>query len=198
MKEKPILFSAEMVRAILDGRKTQTRRVSTYQRFLWTENGIAAQDGDSPVACPYGKVGDHLWVRETWSSYINAITLEVGYVYKASHGLLPGQKWKPSIHMPRKASRITLEITNVRVEHLQDISEQDAIAEGIINEVYVQGEPLSSCWWNYQNKIYGSALDSPIDSFRSLWNLINATKHPWESNPWVWVIEFKRVNDDEQ
>ena len=227
MKERPILFSGEMVRAILEERKSQTRRVIKPRKPFRTQlswygphpgGGWWGSDGshDTPAMdrgfpCPYGAVGDRLWVRETWG--IGAI--EVGpkgpaaYIaYKAdgTHtpfdyrtdcrkisltskpevGLHSPDHWRPSIHMPRWASRITLEITGVRVEKVQEISERDAEAEGI------------DCWEDNFFKDYSTNKPSwfrqPIASYQTLWDSINAKRgFGWDSNPWVWVIEFKRV-----
>jgi len=177
MKERPILFSGPMVRAILDGRKTMTRRVVKWKygengtpacpiesvdRFADIVQGLAENLSGDPVPfceakCPFGVPGDRLWVRETWQDIGAADRPE--YVY-AADGEWSG-KWRPSIHMPRWASRITLEVVSVRVDRLEDISEEDAKAEG-----------------------YASA-----DEFLGA---------PWAvsvgPNPWVWVVEFRRMN----
>jgi len=235
IKERPMLFSAPMVRAILDGGKTQTRRTNGFE---WTnmsmpdmwdkvEIGFYGNDlgawfrfddqginRDTFVKCPYGKVGDRLWVRETFqylfadgfdhdsSPYPDQKTGE-GYnpSYPATDGIkeyvdgddLIVSKCTPSIHMPRWASRINLEITAVRVERLNDISETDAWAEGI------ECEPCDQtvCFKNYMadNWIpaWGDTFDTAaILSFESLWESINGSGS-WQQNPWVWVIEFKRV-----
>ena len=120
--------------------------------------------------CPYGQAGDHLWVRETfWKHETGAI------FYKADNdNIRNGEKFKPSIFMPRSASRITLEITNIRVERLQEISNEDSLSEGIA----IPDEPVHF---------------APREYFKILWNNINSKKYPWSSNPWVWVIEFKKV-----
>lgn len=158
MKERPILFGSEMVRAILDGRKTQTRRVMKPQpdtthngEPYWHVGGLrvghitnpeSARVGNNPLKCPYGKPGDRLWVRETWQQVsrfgdgqLRTITepdsCAGGLLYAATNKKEEPPKWRPSIFMPRWASRITLEVTDVRVEGVQDISEEDAIAEGI-------------------------------------------------------------------
>ena len=187
MKYIPILFSTPMVQAIMEGRKTQTRRVCKHQYWSYHEivdvnvNGIT-QKVDRSVSCPYGKVGDVLWVREGWAplgEYPNNT-----YMYKADTHQ-PYSKWKPSIHMPKEACRIFLEITNIRVERLQDISDKDAIAEGIER---MQGV----FWWkNYLNDPL-PGTSSPTVSFCTLWQSING-KESLKSNPWVWVIEFKRI-----
>lgn len=193
MKERPILFSAPMVRAILDGTKTQTRRVVKDRHidaappacfFQWLRE-----------RCTYGKPGDRLWVRETWQAFfddevpadrprgprhtmgIPARPDRKSFVFYRADGPGPvhrdgyAARWMPSIHMPRKYSRITLEVTGVRVERLQDISHADAMAEGM-------------------------ALDDAIYDYSRLWEQINGTGS-WDANPWVWVIEFQRVGESE-
>jgi hypothetical protein len=175
--EKPILFSTLMVQAILEGRKTQTRRVIKCDFYVENDPPLTAYIPDyitgepQPVKlpCPYGQIGDRLWVRETFVYHHTGQLF-----YKTDIPVLchKNWKWKPSIFMPRTASRITLEITDIRIERLQDISEEDCLSEGI----------------NYQ----GNAYDT-IGAFSDLWDSINAKKHPWQSNPWVWVIEFKRI-----
>lgn len=203
MKEHPILFSAPMVKAILDGRKTVTRRVvkpqppanahqvetwhhpDTKPRFFaWTTAGEISDQWE-PLPCPYGQPGDRLWVRETFCPiypqdphYNGGRPIEYDYQATYKHGDRLGdligakKKWKPSIHMPRWASRITLEVTGVRVERLLDISEADARAEGI------------SC--------NGCPGRHATADFRALWESINGPSS-WDANPWVWVVEFKRV-----
>jgi len=199
MKERPILFSAPMVRAILDGRKTQTRRAvkpqpvhmfgeGNHSNYEW-RGGVFALDmypKNSLILnhCPYGQPGDRLWVREAWSHDAESLeqcraSLEdamgggmYGPYYRATESAPDTLRWRPSIHMPRWASRIDLLITGVRVERLQDISTEDALAEGI------------------------SRMECPdwhaTTDFRALWESINGPGS-WEANPWVWVIEFKRV-----
>lgn len=195
MNEHPILFSTEMVQAILTGRKTQTRRVVKSELIIeqaefergnrpnviqsepslqyWTEN-----------SCPFGQVGDRLWVRETWyqkgtvgrtypddDEYQFFGHRQAAYV---ADGDAPKDwtfKKRPSIHMPRWACRLILEITNIRIERLNDISEADCVKEGI-----------------------GSALlrDCKRPKFMQLWESINGTDS-WDKNPWVWVVEFKVI-----
>ncbi|WP_370599596.1 hypothetical protein [Pseudomonas nitroreducens] len=222
MKERPILFSGPMVRAILEGRKTVTRRpvrggqVPTedksipsngprwsaigqrhprygYCVFGQTEAECAQELGQRGV-CPYGQPGDRLWVRETWA---RVGTGDPGHlVYRATYPrCLPpwlenvpadirdaGYRWRPSIHMPRSACRLLLEITAVRVERLQDITEQQAIEEGVHRDVRK---------W-FKSDEGGFAHDSAGDAFADLWCTINGPSS-WGANPWVWVVEFKRV-----
>jgi hypothetical protein len=190
MEEHPILFSTEMVKAILDGSKTQTRRVIKLSRSWFDENGKLVdtnywkgEDLVKTIKCPYGQVGDHLWCKETWASDCTCENPECnGVIYKAGYaGKIIPDKWRPSIFLPRKFSRITLEITEVRVQRLQEISEADIIAEG--------------CWWDTFN-MGGKLLhqgDVPDIWYRHLWNSINGKKYPWESDPWVWAITFKVI-----
>ncbi len=216
MKERPILFSGPMVRAILSGQKTQTRRAvkapgwapgsgdytGRMQLGLSADGRVGLQAYFEHretatwhgVRCPYGQPGDRLWVRETWMD-LQGTGVEhrdrdgkrQRYAYGAdtppgSHGDECrkdfGLKWRPSIHMPRAASRITLEVTGVRVERLQDISEADAIAEGL------------------QRTAGGSWLPGPCDhpewAYHQLWDQINGPG-AWDANPWVWVVEFKHL-----
>lgn len=215
MKERPILFSAPMVRAILDGRKTQTRRIlkpaplppvarwimSNNQWVPKALNEVVQQQYVSTwpmsLKCPYGIIGDRLWVRETFAPVYDSCEHPelpdcpkeewiTGYAYKA-YGVNTVDKWKPSIFMPRAASRITLEITNVRVERLQDISESDAKAEGVIAGCSNCGDPV-----DYDNCKCGIQKPEYRDSYIWLWNEING-KDAWNKNPWVWVIEFRRI-----
>lgn len=187
IKERPILFSGAMVRALLAGTKTQTRRICKDQpaeiiKTNFSTSGYA--DGANRImVCPYGQPGERLWVRENFSKLEHGTT-----VYQADAGWIPGAiKWKPSIHMPRVASRILLEIVSVRVERLQDISEADAVAEGI-HASPALGEPA------YLDYINGGLVE-PIKSYRSLWQKINGPDS-WAANPWVWVVEFKLVGPE--
>lgn len=172
MSERPILFNGEMVRAILEGRKTQTRRVVKQLDLIQDTDPPAFRDayGDwhpTVSRSPYGQPGDRLWVRETWSLHD---TDNPAYKAGASEGELEYYRWHPSIHMPRKFSRITLEVTGVRVERVQEITPEDAKAEGIEH------------------------LYAPRNAFANLWNSINAKRgYSWESNPWVWVVDFTRI-----
>lgn len=228
IEERPILFSTDMVRAILEGRKSQTRRVckipsNATQVNYWAppsgkaEPGYAAPGvnywtplGNHLDRCPYGQVGDRLWVRETfvlesdreyigdvklptncpiqtvpddgeWGEYhliphYRATDPEPNIVSEDQEDFDDRTRWTPSIFMPRWASRITLEITGIRVERLQDISHKDALAEGVYYDVSKPG-------------------GAPVARFQRLWNSINIKNHPWESNPWIWVIEFAVWDD---
>jgi hypothetical protein len=194
MKERPILFSGPMVRAILEGRKTQTRRVVNLiggpnnRGDEYINKGVLIHPLAGPYRCPYGKAGDRLWVRETFSAYApqgqtgNWKTGEnVTYVYRADDADADVARWYPCIFLPRHASRITLEITEVRVERLQEISEADAGDEGagIRLSDYPQWDGDPDCY----RKL-----------FRVGWDGLNAKRgYSWESNPWVWVVEFKRL-----
>lgn len=211
MKERPILFSGEMVRAILEGRKTQTRRTIKPQPIYKPEERdggitiaasliqpqgpqIKSQGGNKP---PFGpniflsmfqkfKVGERLWVRETWAAWssfesngpdevegtskdlIEQGLCQAHISYRADHQTT-ANRWRPSIFMPRWASRITLEITNVRVQRLDEISPSDAVAEGM-------------------------AVDDAIHDYRCLWDSLNKKRGlGWDTNPWIWAITFRRV-----
>ncbi|MCH9562454.1 hypothetical protein [Klebsiella pneumoniae] len=201
MKERGMIFNGEMVRAILDGRKTQTRRPIKWKQTRFTEIGEREDGSKWPWSedaehacdfwhpCPFGAVGDRIWVRETWAS---GLSTKSTLAYRATHkredledGFYDTIKWTPSIHMPRWVSRILLEITDVRVERLNAISEEDARAEGIIDGGCLNcGEP-EPC---------GCANPEPdaTDAFAYLWQSIYGQDN-WNANPWVWVIEFKRV-----
>ncbi|HGP0335459.1 TPA: hypothetical protein ACLE2I_004670 [Klebsiella quasipneumoniae] len=219
MKERGMIFNGEMVRAILDGRKTQTRRPIKWKQTRFTEIGERedgskwpwSEDADHACdfwhPCPFGAVGDRIWVRETfqgplvheelfeeYSAYPEKFETPEYCEYAADGGVRPEycdlddnlrHGWRPSIHMPRWASRILLEITGVRVERLNTISEEDARAEGIIDGGCLNcGEP-EPC---------GCANPEPdaTDAFAYLWQSIYGADS-WQANPWVWVIEFKRV-----
>lgn len=214
MKERPILFNGEMVRAILDGRKTQTRRIvkpswlpvveecmRVNRKWVWTTM-------EYDLTTPYGEPGDRLWVREKWGHFldpfegmdwipdrpfrpITEIKFGSGYICNSNiiwaadghfewaddESSEPVSRWKPSIHMPRWASRINLEITKVRVERLNDISEEDARAEGVEATKF---ECVDGNKYSYQYP------------FQELWSFINGFES-WKKNPWVWVIEFRRI-----
>jgi hypothetical protein len=187
MKERPILFSAPMVRALLDGCKTQTRRIYKNRKHPDAGCDIAASELVREPQhvidriCPYGQPSDRLWVRET-HSVVPDSDETAGYssVLYAADGGEPYGKWKPSIHMFREHSRILLEVTGVRVERLQDISEADAADEGV--EYYepshtVGLQPCSAHRYAYED----------------LWREINGSGS-WDANPWVWVVEFRRLS----
>ena len=221
MKERPILFNAEMVKAILSGRKTQTRRViklPLIDKDMGCE--LAGNELAGEVAagdyrnCPLGKPGDQLWVRETWSDVNNSGCPSVAYRAdgevrdlgeedgeEADPNLekyrfatwYPDQingtegRWRPSIHMPRWASRIQLEITNVGVQRLQNISSGDAVREGICQL------PASGRYCiNPGDQYFGGASHSAKEVYSWLWESIYG-EGSWGANPWVWVIEFERV-----
>lgn len=190
MKERPILFSAPMVCALLAGTKTQTRRVVKPQPHIVEEGGsvVGVHTPDDQrhgrlgkmLYCPYGRPGDRLWVRETFARIDGQQQpwIETDYRATYTHGDRLGdslgikKRWSPSIHMPRHASRITLEVTGVRLERLQDISASDARAEGI-------GRNQCPDW-------------HAVADYRELWSQING-RGSWDANPWVWVVEFKRI-----
>lgn len=217
MKERPILFSAPMVRAILAGNKTQTRRIvkpqpewvdgAWYWRSRRYNNGLGVHyfhtDAESAAermasVCPYGAPGDRLWVRETfgfgWQDGLGGYSAlrPTGTQYERPDKVFfkadfpdddekNGKRcWRPSIHMPRWASRITLEVVAVRVERLQDISNSDATAEGFEDNFEADGSA------------YGAVLTTARESFADLWCEINGPDS-WYENPWVWVVEFRSL-----
>lgn len=191
MTERPILFSGPMVQALRAGRKTQTRRVvkppppAGHSWAGWCISSTHRADegkatwalGEGPlmrdahrVHCPHGRLGDRLWVRETFAP------VTVGYAYAADPiwTASPAGKWRPSIHMPRAASRITLEITEVRVERLQSISDVNLECEGL-------------------QEVIDAGVDHdgyPRDAWRALWSSINGADS-WDANPWVWAVSFR-------
>ncbi|HIE8741900.1 hypothetical protein PAG80_18175 [Klebsiella quasipneumoniae] len=254
MKERGMIFNGEMVRAILDGRKTQTRRIMKVQpsedftpmnmaletdyKARWYTPGIVDKDGylqpaskevfgvsneNEGYSCPFGAVGDRIWVRETWgvvsheldeggriqpwtpdrpATAIHEMPFGNGYysghaIYAADGDFTWGDDdgyedgrscWKPSIHMPRAASRILLEITDVRVERLNAISEEDAEAEGIDMEALYDSQDCYDCIANHNM----TGRPTVTGAFKYLWESIYG-EEGWKSNPWVWVIEFKRI-----
>lgn len=216
--ERPILFTGANIRAILEGRKTQTRRVfkdTTEHEGPYNPAYLQAHRGERGWAeiCPYGAPGDRLWVRETFAlecdqEYVGESEFEDwrdGRPFQTHPGdddrgtseyhTIPryratepdtllmikdaeepeeGMAWTPSIFMPRWASRITLEITGVRVERVQDISHKDALAEGVEYDLSKEN-------------------GAPVPRFMALWDSINGKKHPWASNPWVWALTFRKL-----
>jgi hypothetical protein len=191
MADKPILFSAPMVRALLAGTKTQTRRTlkSPYGTLELTSAGW------KPVHTKV-RVGDRLWVRETWAplTYLThndpgTQAIADGGFYRADEGTVDGEisKWKPSIFMPRHASRLTLTVTDVRVERLQDISEEDAIAEGIASKKICG---VGDVWTHYLNPHGPVGWNDPRQSYQSLWESINGPGS-WDANPWIVAYTFR-------
>lgn len=237
MRERPILFNDEMVRALLGGRKTQTRRVvkmpPSWDCIVYADWGngwwpYRSDDGESPsydnneipMNCPYGRSGDRLWVRETWwqaGDHVFTYPEDDEGVWSGSRrvhyaadgeppnepnrdypeGLRNGQfsaaephrlwRKRPSIHMPRWASRILLEVVSVRVERLKDISPADAEAEGLSKWPHKGGFA-----WGYEGG-WEAGHSSPTGAFSALWKSIGG-HDSWEENPWVWVVEFKRID----
>lgn len=234
VKERPILMAGRLVKAILDGKKTQTRRpvkpqpakwIDRYSRSAsadhWLPSGVYIEDSagflgrgrlslrsnDLPVRCPFGAPGDRLWVRETWRWYgrFRADRPEGGMEYRADLkqrgfeefdkwkeafeqfdlAMIMGtaNKWRPSIHMPRWACRLMLEITDVRVERIKDINADGCIAEGVPSRGIERDGPCIASAIMY------------IEDFKKLWDGINEKRgYGWAANPWVWAIEFKRVD----
>lgn len=241
MKERPILFSGAMVKAILEGRKTQTRRVVQYRHngprgdrklhpppdYVTTwhpNNGVGPEwhaEGPSPnggtrgsgwTTCPYGVPGDRLWVRESFQPLLaDGVKLsdanwKTGEGYAPRYVATDGRtEWmdlttdsitdrcKPGIHMPRWASRITLEITDVRVQRVQEISEEDCIAEGIER---IECDDPNFGWNRFSRKVEGGWHNfvTAQEAFRDLWDSINAARgHGWDPNPWTWSLTLKRI-----
>lgn len=222
MKERPILFNAQMVNAILSGRKTQTRRIMKIQPkdqnsvfativsstvkgesglHYWRENNYRG-DG-ATFKSPYGYSGDKLWVRETFGTCIRNVggTPQEKTIYRAdgeevySYGRDGEEmkvKWKPSIFMPRKLSRIDLEITGVRVERLNDISEEDAKAEGLIYHRLYDEWGVEKRRDSRENMPQWRRYGTPAKAFEYLWKSINGVES-WNKNPLVWVIEFRKI-----
>ena len=205
MRELPILFSGAMVRALLDDSKTQTRRIvmpqpvfgdvaGTFASWMFKKRRGAGHwlypnARETILAeCPYGRPGDRLWVRETWSANLPEVRYQADKTekyfpddhpsYADLRRMYDRQRgdWRPNIHMPRWACRILLDITDVRVERLQEITSADAIAEGVLPP----GMEV--------------VMGRPVDGYRNLWNGLNAKRNfGWDANPWVWVVSFKRV-----
>lgn len=212
MKERPIPLKAHEVRSILEGRQTQLRRVVrpqptergehiNWRRYRVIGNEIVQEvqlvDGshryERTIHCPFGQPGDRLWVRETWNSgWCDKIIYRAdgGSAKRAGYAKEP--RWRPSIHMPRWASRITLEITNVRVERLKEISEEDAKAEGV--RAFTKDGVLKKFFIEDGDYTWADAPRFPRTAFSMLWDSINLKRgFGWDANPWVWVIEFKKI-----
>ena len=212
--ERGMIFNADMVRAILDGRKTQTRRPIKWKQTRFTEIGEREDGSKWPWSedaehacdfwhpCPFGAVGDRIWVREAFRVHSRATDVAT-LVYKASernswteqtrrvpvavcNKPATPEKWTPSLHMPRWASRILLEITDVRVERLNAINEHDAQAEGVAK--------LRGGFWKHYQPGWTQHQLSARGSFVTLWKSIYGDES-WNSNPWVWVIKFKRIEE---
>lgn len=204
MKATPLLFTVDMIRALLDGRKTQTRRIvrrtdAGRVKAPRSSRNWHLDDPDAVKACPYGGPGDLIWVRETWGVLYQQFRNDRDEPtwYRASGDLESLPTWYPSIHMPRWRSRLTLELTEVRLQRVQDISEQDAEAEGI---ECIGGNFSCSPWRDYSKEQRYKFFSAPSASFRSLWDSINAKRgYSWDSNPWVWALTFKvhKVNVDQ-
>ncbi len=232
MKERPILFSSPMVRAILEGRKTQTRRVVNFGKNAISPNGPYIEDGppgslkhaihegqkiSTRAACLYGVPGDRLWVKEGWrpriahSCAMNTCDCgDVSIKYMADgeeryfpDGSMPDEWTMPKaaskhsvtcLFMPRWASRITLEITDVRIQRVQEISEEDAKAEGL--RIHENPNCSLGCGRYMYTAFPGAHSLWELDArtaFKNLWDSINGKKHPWSSNPCVWALTFRRV-----
>jgi hypothetical protein len=210
MKERPILFSGDMVRAILEGRKTQTRRLIKPQPDYFynmvmgdprpikgLSYGAVKSGNDIQIKCPFGQPGDRLWVRETWCEFP-----KFEYHYRADWcterdeefwQAVSDMKWRPSIHMPREASRILLEIDEIRVERLADITEEDAKAEGLDfrSYLYKDGDDTRYTESNLP-VVFGVTFRN---SFAGLWDSIYAKQGAgWDANPWVWVVKLHRID----
>jgi hypothetical protein len=222
--ERPILFSDPMVRAILSGAKTQTRRLVRFPAEVEVDGLTRMQpgypDGPRPIwdydgepnafstHNPYGGPGDRLYVREAWRTFERPEDLVDGIRFRADDAFRPiensreaadrwvgahnngihGDRWRPSIHMPWWASRLTLEVTGIRVERLQDITEEDARWEGV-GLVLADSFPVAE-----RKRITDFVRDGDRrGAFALLWDSINARRAPWDSNPWVWVVGFRRV-----
>ena len=221
-RARPIIFSAAMVREILAGRKTQTRRVIKPQRtsgpaqiedLVGTPDAIAAFIRHK---CPYGQPGDRLWVRETWrpawfaSNHLSGPAVRyradnriLGRLESPSNGI-EEKGWKPSIFMPKWASRITLEVTDVRVERLLEMTEDDAIAEGVPKEDVCPGGDSENFHppgaYGYVSGVHpfpkGEIYPKARGAFHELWDSINAKRgFGWDKNPWVWTVKFQRLEE---
>ncbi len=196
MKYRPMLFSAPMVRALLDGSKTQTRRVVSAKHLPFIENISThfLSENWEKRPLPHGKTGDRIWVREAYRAGKEFDDWKPSWlepscgIWHEAHG--PAPEWmgklRPSMFMPRWASRITLEITGVKVERLHDIDEADAIAEGI--------SKTPAGFWSTYGLSSADGTYSARYSYRCLWESINGPDS-WTENPWVWAISFKRIQE---
>lgn len=199
VSERPIIFSGSMVRAILDGRKTQTRRIvklsdSGRVKEPGSPRNWHLDDPDAIKACPYGVPGDRMWVREALAVVSQNLYYSADRHSVRGHVAMdtiifkrPTDRTVPSIYMPRWASRLTLEVVSVRVERLQEISDADCISEGMMDH---EGHYFSA---DEATLLTDKGRSMVRGGYRILWDSINAKRAPWESNPWVWRIEFRRV-----
>jgi hypothetical protein len=210
VKERPIIFSTEMVQAIIKGEKTQTRRKCKHQHWSYSEESDVNQNkivqkADRNVSCPYGQPGDLLWVRETWAIFPPAdgtIGRKIKTVFKADTMDLPHPaRWRPSIHMPKSAARIWLRVKDVRVERVWDISDEEILAEGVRIRVSNKNSPILILGQNNKAIDFLPSIDiSKGDNWNQhellfahwaeLWCTVNG-RQSWEGNPWVWVVEFE-------
>lgn len=226
MKERPIVFAGREVRAMLDGRKTQARRVVRWPNAAVNADGCVVMppgvgteqwwpcsrvDGDEkPLRCPYGTPGSKLWVRETFAlEHLGEDGERVVYrIDRAARWVAEGEtihylessykpaRWTPAVQMPRRLSRLALDVTGVRVQRLQDISEDDACAEGL----KVTGPTANQAGEVIDDRPgylgHGSLWHDPRRAFETIWDSVNGKSAQWSSNPWVWVLEFKRVEQE--
>lgn len=209
MRMKPILFNTDMVRAILDGRKTVTRRLVKPQPGFFYDAGGVVRDPDNPehiaflamqpddheeIYIPPYQPGDILYIRETWGYNRDMWLFKANY----QEDEWPLFRWHPSIHMPKKAARIFLRVKDVRVARLQDMEEEDAKAEGIWK---VEEWPDTGRFTYTAKHLFGKVWSTAIECFRWLWTSTikpaDVRKYGWDANPWVWVIEFEKISKEE-
>lgn len=193
---KPMLYSTEMVEAILAGRKTQTRRLVNERDTGFLEYAFKNKKniGDWILRNAKFNIGDIIWVRETFWFNEREQKLHYKADYESSMMLFSG--WKPSIHMPKQAARIFLKVLSVKIERLQDISEKNALSEGVEKFNHGYGGSPQGVW--FKDYLYGSGFDQETakKSFMSLWKSING-KDSWNANPFVWVYEFEKIEKPE-